>query len=103
LLPDSELYAGTHFKAGTNLSKLLGACLRTLADNVLASDEEPSDAALEVTLEMLGAAMTKNKESLDENPRTSLFERIRVFIERRLDDTDLSPSTIARAHSISVR
>jgi AraC-like DNA-binding protein len=102
LLPDSELYAGTHFKAGSNLAKLLGACLRTLADNVLTSDE-PSDAALEVTLEMLGAAMTKNKESLDENPRTSLFERIRVFIERRLDDTDLSPSTIARAHSISVR
>jgi AraC-like DNA-binding protein len=52
---------------------------------------------------MLGAAMTKNKESLDESPRTSLFERIRVFIEKRLDDTDLSPSTIARAHSISLR
>jgi AraC-like DNA-binding protein len=103
LLPDSELYAGTHFKAGTNLSKLLSACLRTLADNVLTSDEEPSDAALEVTLEMLGAAMTKNRESLDQNPRTSLFERIRVFIEKRLDHTDLSPSTIARAHSISVR
>jgi AraC-like DNA-binding protein len=103
LLPDSELYAGTHFKAGTNLAKLLGACLRTLADNVLTSDEEPGDAALEVTLEMLGAAMTKSRESLDENPRTSLFERIRVFIEKRLDDTDLSPSTIARAHSISVR
>jgi AraC-like DNA-binding protein len=103
LLPDSELYAGTHFKAGTNLAKLLGACLRTLADNVLTSDEEPGDAALEVALEMLGAAMTKNKESLDENPRTTLFERIRVFIEKRLDDTDLSPSTIARVHSISVR
>jgi AraC-like DNA-binding protein len=103
LLPDSELYAGTHFKAGTNLAKLLGACLRTLADNVLTSDEEPGDAALEVTLEMLGAAMTKNKESLDDNPRTSLFERTRLFIEKKLDDTDLSPSTIARAHSISVR
>lgn len=103
LLPDSELYAGTHFKAGTNLAKLLGSCLRTLANIVLTSDEEPGDAALEVTLEMLGAAMTKNKESLDENPRTSLFERIRVFIEKRLDDTDLSPSTIARARSISVR
>jgi hypothetical protein len=61
LLPDSELYAGTHFKAGTNLAKLLGACLRTLADNVLPSDEEPGDAALEVTLEMLGAAMQRTR------------------------------------------
>lgn len=103
LLPDSELHVGAHFKADTNLSKLLGACLSTLADNVLTSDEEPSDAAVEVTLDMLGAALTKNKESLDENPRTSLFERIRMFIEKRLDDPQLSPSMIARAHSISVR
>jgi AraC family transcriptional regulator, positive regulator of tynA and feaB len=103
LLPDSELHVGAHFKAGTNLSKLLGACLSTLSDNVLTSDEEPSDAAVEVTLDMLGAALTKNGESLDENPRTNLFERIRVFIEKRLDDPDLSPSTIAHAHSISVR
>jgi AraC-like DNA-binding protein len=103
LLPDSELHVGAHFKAGTTLSKLLGACLSTLADNVLTSDEEPGDAAVEVALGMLGAALTKNKESLDQNPRTSLFERIRVFIEKRLDDPDLSPSTIARAHSISVR
>jgi NAD(P)-dependent dehydrogenase (short-subunit alcohol dehydrogenase family) len=65
VLPDSELHVGAHFKAGTNLSKLLGACLSTLADNVLTSDEEPGDAAVEVTLDMLGAALTKNKESLD--------------------------------------
>ena len=103
LLPDSELHVGAHFKAGTNLSKLLGACLITLADDVLASDEEPGDAAVDVALDMLGAALTKNKESLDRNPRTSLFERIQMFIEKRLDDPGLSPSTIARAHSISVR
>ncbi len=103
LMPDSELHVGAHLKAGTNLSKLLGACLNTLADNVLISDEEPGDAAVEVTLEMLGAALTRNKESLDRNPRTSLFERIRAFIEKRLDEPDLSPSTIAGAHGISVR
>jgi AraC-like DNA-binding protein len=103
VLPDSELHVGAHFEAGTNLAKLLGACLKTLADNVLTSDEEPVDAAMEVTLDMLGAALTKNKESPDKNPRTSLFERIRAFIERRLDDPDLSPSTIAQTHNISVR
>jgi AraC-like DNA-binding protein len=103
LLPDSELHVGAHFKAGTNLSKLLGTCLSTLADNVLTSDEEPGDDAVEVALDMLGAALTKNKESLDQSPRTSLYERIQVFIEKRLHDPALSPSTIARAHSISVR
>jgi AraC-like DNA-binding protein len=103
VLPDSELHVEAHFKAGTNLSKLLGACLSTLADNVLTSDEEPGDAAVEVTLDMLGAALTKNKESLDENPQTSLVKRIRAFVEKRLEDPDLSPSTIAQAHRISVR
>jgi AraC-like DNA-binding protein len=103
VLPDSELHVGAYFKAGTNLANLLGACLVTLADNVLTSDDEPADAAVEVTLDMLGAALTRNKESPDENPRTSLFERIRSFIEKRIDDPDLSPSTIAQAHSISVR
>ena len=94
VLPDSELHVGAYFKAGTNLANLLGACLVTLADNVLTSDDEPADAAVEVTLDMLGAALTKNKESPDENPRTSLFERIRSFIEKRLDDPDMSPSTV---------
>jgi AraC-like DNA-binding protein len=103
LLPDAELHVGAHFKTGTNLARLLGSCLATLDDNVLTSDEEPCDAAVELTLEMLGAALTKNKESQDENPRTSLFERIRVFIEKRLDDSDLSPSAIARTHNISIR
>jgi AraC-like DNA-binding protein len=103
VLPDSELHVGAHFKAGTNLSKLLGACLSTLADTVLTSDEEPGDVAVEVTLDMLATALTKNKESLDENPQTSLVERIRAFVEKRLEDPDLSPSTIAQAHRISVR
>jgi AraC-like DNA-binding protein len=103
ILPDSEFHVGAHFKAGTNLSKLLGACLSTLADTVLTSDEEPGDVAVEVTLDMLGAALTKNKESLDGNPQTSLFERIRAFVEKRLEDPDLSPSMIAQAHRISVR
>jgi AraC-like DNA-binding protein len=103
VLPESELHVGAHFKAGTNVARLLGACLGTLADNVLTSDEEPIDAAVEITLDMLGAALTRNKESSDKNPRTSLFERIGAFIEKRLDDPDLSPLTVARAHSISVR
>jgi AraC-like DNA-binding protein len=103
VLPESELHVGAHFKADKNLAKLLGACLGTLADNVLTSEAEPVDAAVEVTLEMLGAALTKNKECSDENPRTNLFERLRAFIEKRLDDPELSPATIARAHSISIR
>lgn len=103
LLPKAELHTGAHFKAGSNFARLLGACLATLSDNVLTRDEEPGDAAVDLTLEMLGTALAKSQESQDEGRRTTLLERIRMFIERRLDDSDLSPSTIARAHNISVR
>jgi AraC-like DNA-binding protein len=103
LLPDAELRVGAHFKAGTNFARLLSSCLITLSDEVLTSDEEAVDSAVEITLELLGAALTKTKESLHEGPRTNLFERIRAFIDKRLDDSDLSAATIARKHGISVR
>src|SRR6201999_1028374 len=70
LLPDAELYAGVHFKTGSSLTRLLSSCFVTLADHVLTSDEESADSAVEITLEMLGAALTKNKESSDKSPRT---------------------------------
>ena len=43
VLPESELHVGAYFKASTNLAKLLGACLGTLADNALTSNDEPID------------------------------------------------------------
>jgi AraC-like DNA-binding protein len=103
LLPDAELYAGTHFKAGINLTRLLSSCLTTLADDVLTDEKQSGDTAMDVTLDMLGAALTKSRESSDTAPRTNLFERIRAFIEKRLDDADLSPAMIAGTHHISVR
>jgi hypothetical protein len=84
LLPEAEQYVGAHFKTGTNFAKLLGSCFTTLADNVLPNDEDPG-AAVDLTLEMLGAALTKSKESRDTHPRARLFERICTFIEKRLD------------------
>lgn len=63
----------------------------------------PSENLVGVTLDMLAAAMTRSKESVCLTPRTTLFDRVRTYIDKRLDELDLAPASIAAAHHISVR
>ncbi len=63
ILPDAESYAGLHLQEHLNVARLLGACFSTLANRVLTNDTEPPNAALEVALDLLGAALTRHRES----------------------------------------
>jgi AraC-like DNA-binding protein len=74
-----------------------------LADDVLTSGAEPIGAAVEFTLGMLGAALTRRRESNNIAPRASLYRRLILFIEEHLADPDLSPGMIAQKHHISPR
>ncbi|HZZ15891.1 MAG TPA: helix-turn-helix domain-containing protein, partial [Candidatus Sulfotelmatobacter sp.] len=103
VLPESKSYAGAHFGHHDSVSRLLGSCLSTLADDVLTNDSEPAGAAVELTLGLLGAALTRHRESRIIGPRTDLYQRITSFIEKRLDDPELSPTILARTHHISTR
>jgi AraC-like DNA-binding protein len=47
--------------------------------------------------------LTQHRESSNIGPRTSLYQRIASFIEKRLDDPELSPVMFARTHHISTR
>ena len=103
MLPLAGSYNGEHLEQRDNISRLLGACLSTLADDVLTSGAEPIGAAVEFTLGMLGAALTRRRESNNIAPRASLYRRLILFIEEHLADPDLSPATIAQKHHISPR
>jgi len=103
VLPDAESYAGLHLQEHLNVSRLLGACFSTLANRVLTNDTEPPNTALEVALDLLGAALTRHRESNDIGPRTNLFQRVTTFIEKRLGDSQLSPTMLAAIHHISTR
>jgi AraC-like DNA-binding protein len=103
MLPHAGSYGGEHLDQGDNVSRLLGACLSTLADDVLASGAEPIGAAVELTLGMVGAALTRHRESNNIAPRASLYRRLILFIEEHLADPDLSPAMIAQKHHISPR
>ena len=103
MLPQAGSYAGEYLEQRNNISRLLGACLSTLADDVFTSGAEPIGAAVELTLGMLGAALTRHRESNNIAPRTSLYRRLTSFIEEQLADPNLSPAMIAQKHHISPR
>jgi AraC-like DNA-binding protein len=103
VLPEADSYAGAHFRHHDSVSRVLGSCLSTLADEVLTSESEPGGAAVEVTLDLLGAALTRHRESNNIGPRTNLYQRITSFIEKRTGDPELSPMMLAQAHHISTR
>jgi AraC-like DNA-binding protein len=101
-LPQASSYAGEHLQRN-NISRLLGACLSTLADDVLTNDTESIGSAVELTLDMLGVALTRHRESNNAAPRANLYGRLTSFIEKQLADPDLSPVMIAQKHHISPR
>ena len=103
LLPAAKSYVGVHLGHRHAVARLLGTCLTTLADDVLTNDSEPAGAAVELTLGLLGAALTRHRESSDTGPRTNLYQRITSFIEQQLGDSELSPVTLAQTHHISTR
>jgi AraC-like DNA-binding protein len=103
LLPEAKSYVGAHLRYRHAVSRLLGNCLSTLADDVLTNDAEPAGAAVELTLGLLGAALTRHRESSDIGPRANLYQRMTSFIEKRLGDSELSPVMLAQTHHISTR
>jgi AraC-like DNA-binding protein len=103
VLPEAKSYAGAHLRQRHSVSRLLGSCLSTLADEMLTNDSEPAGAAVKLTLDLLGAALTQHRESSTIGPRTDLYQRIMSFIEKRLDDPELSPVMLAQTHHISTR
>jgi AraC-like DNA-binding protein len=102
MLPQANSYAGERLQRN-NISRLLGACISTLADDVVTSPAESIGIAVKLTLDMLGAALTHQRESNNIAPRTSLYRRLTSFIEEQLADPDLSPAMIAQKHHISPR
>ncbi len=103
VLPDSDLYAGVRFSNHDSISKLIASWLESLGETVFTSDEQTTDNLIRVTVDMLAAALLRDKESHSPSSRTTLFDRIKVYVDKRLNDSELSPASIAQAHHISVR
>ena len=103
VLYNAETYEGLHFPADGNLATLLGSYLSTLTNSVVTRNGNTPFDAIDVTLELLGAALRARRRSSTIAPRDQLFARISGYIEARLKDANLSPKKIAEDNGISVR
>ena len=103
VLYNAEAYEGLRLPGGSNLATLLGSYLSTLTDSVMVRNDNTPFDAVDVTLELLGAAFRAQRRSSTIAPRDHLFARISNDIEARLNDVNLSPTRIADANGISIR
>jgi AraC-like DNA-binding protein len=103
VLYNAETYEGLRLRADSNLATLLGSYLSTLTNSVVTRNDNTPFDAIEVTLELLGAAFRAQRRSSTIAPRDRLFARISGYIEARLEDAKLSPKKIAEDNGISVR
>jgi AraC-like DNA-binding protein len=103
VLYNAETYEGLRLPADSNLATLLGSYLSTLTNSVMTRNDDTPFNAVEVTLELLGAAFRAQRRSSTIAPRDQLFARISGYIEARLKDANLSPKKIAEDNGISVR
>ncbi len=103
VLYNAETYEGLRLPGGSNLATLLGSYLSTLTDSVMTRNDNTPFDAIDVTLELLGAAFRAQRRSSTIAPRDQLFARISDDIEARLNDLNLSPTRIAEANGISIR
>jgi AraC-like DNA-binding protein len=103
VLYNAETYEGLHLPADSSLATLLGSYLSTLTESVMTRNDDTPFGAVDVTLELLGAAFRAQRRSSTVAPRDQLFARICGYIEARLTDANLSPKRIAEENGISVR
>jgi len=103
VLYNAETYEGLRLPRGSHLATLLGSYLSTLTDSVMTGNDNTPFDAIDVTLELLGAAFRAQRRSSTIAPRDHLFARISNDIEARLNDVNLSPTRIADANGISIR
>ncbi|HLZ82245.1 MAG TPA: helix-turn-helix domain-containing protein [Caulobacteraceae bacterium] len=103
VLYNAETYESLRLPADSNLAMLLGSYLSTLTNSVMTRNDHTPFDAVDVTLELLGAAFRAQRRSSTIAPRDQLFARISAYIEGRLEDANLSPKKIAEDNGISVR
>lgn len=90
-----------YIRSDSPMGAILGALLMALADQIARADDRATECMVESALDLVAKTIAMEIDG-PATTRTTLFQRIIQFIDRRLKD-DLSPASIASAHGISVR
>lgn len=100
---DSHSVTATTMSGGSGLSAIMSRMLRDLMTEQPVLDA-PQSAALADEIGHLLTVLTSGVVPAElRRPDAALAARIEGYIDDHLDDADLGPESIARAHSVSVR
>jgi len=100
---DSHRVTATTMSGGSGLSAIMSRMLRDLMTEQPVLDA-PQSAALADEIGHLLTVLTSGVVPAElRRPDAALAARIEGYIDDHLDDADLGPESIARAHSVSVR
>lgn len=77
--------------------------LRTLSQHFMSIDERDGIQVTEMTIHVLAASFAASRDRTFQSHQLSLLRDIKAFIERNLDDPELTPQQIADRHGISLR
>ena len=102
-LPTSWDRIPRKIESGSNAANLLSSHMRSLHSYFLDDDLGSGDALLEVSLGLVIDAIHRTSNQAPETLRGAQLARVRQYIDRNLDQSELSPSLIAGANHISVR
>jgi AraC-like DNA-binding protein len=86
----------------SGLGLLTASFMTALCENLDQLDGREGEIAVEMALDLVGSLYESTTPD-EQLVRTTLFERIIRYIDRRLEDVNLVPAQIASAHGISRR
>lgn len=101
-LPGIDDIAGMRIDGTSSLGPLVGAYLHQLFEGISTLEDDHLHMIAGTTLELVAAGVGAQTRATSEGG-TELFERVRSYILKRLDDPQLAPPGIAEANGISLR
>lgn len=87
----------------SGLGPLVASFMTALAHNLQKMDDLATESAVDMALDLVGSAINGRPGEVGGGKRSNLCDRIMRYIDRHLEDSNLSPAAIAAAHGISTR
>ena len=91
------------FEPGHGLGSVLNPLIAELGASLVELDPPHARRFVHSTVDLLVTMVSTRLQEVTEAAGRSTADRIRAWVEDHLEDPDLGPATIARAHHMSVR
>ncbi|WP_221795081.1 helix-turn-helix domain-containing protein [Aquisediminimonas sediminicola] len=103
VLPQVSDYVGKPIIAKSGLNRLFAEHILSLDNQFGELPRDRADSILDATLNMLAITIGASEARNNQTSNAKLFERVKNYIDKNLDDFDLSIAAVAEKNGISAR